>query len=354
LQSLSQDELTVKDAFNLLDEMPQELWEHEAAMAIRIEIINVLVEERDEQARRKKEGKESEEAAVAAAAALTNKVSKALRQVGEALGKAMGAVDKMFDEGPKVTGFPSCFKSAFYQVLPLCAAIKDLSPEVMEVLLKSETLQLRSENDAYSLICAWLSQSPHISKRDAVFKQFLPLFRFHHMSRDFIGAVVSACPYADAYNLLPYIVRRSHPRRKTLKDRSMGDLRYIFKSQLELADLFPLRSDPGKPRRVHKHIGLAWGFPVSVHVTYEVEGTMGLYVDVDFPFGHVVEVEEEDERYAGFVFSIKAGEETLDCQHSFNVGTSQHKDPLFTISLTHRLPSSFPLSTSHSRVPRFL
>lgn len=32
LQSLSEDDLTLEDSFSLLDEMPEELWEHEAAM----------------------------------------------------------------------------------------------------------------------------------------------------------------------------------------------------------------------------------------------------------------------------------------------------------------------------------
>lgn len=73
--------------------MPEELWEHEATMTIRIKIIKVLVKERDEQAKRSKEGEEDAEAA-AAAAALTDKVSRALQQAGEALlplGKALGS-----------------------------------------------------------------------------------------------------------------------------------------------------------------------------------------------------------------------------------------------------------------------
>ena len=95
LQSLSEEDMTLADALSLLDEMPEELWEHEAALTIRIKIINVLVKERDEQAKRSEEGEEDENAeAAAVAAALTDKVSKALRQAGEALGKALGSVDK--------------------------------------------------------------------------------------------------------------------------------------------------------------------------------------------------------------------------------------------------------------------
>ena len=78
LQSLSEEQLAVGDALSLLEEMPEELWEHEAAMALREKLIKVLME----------------------------------------------AVDE------------------------------ELSATVMEVLLGSETLQLRPENDAYYWLCA--------------------------------------------------------------------------------------------------------------------------------------------------------------------------------------------------------
>jgi hypothetical protein len=42
LQSLSEEELTLEDALSLLDEMPEEFWDHEAAMAIRSKIIEIL------------------------------------------------------------------------------------------------------------------------------------------------------------------------------------------------------------------------------------------------------------------------------------------------------------------------
>ena len=47
------------------------------------------------------------------------------------------------------------------------------------------------------------------------------------------------------------------------------------------------------------------------------EGAVGLYVYVDFPFGQVLGVEEDD-RYARFEFSIKAGGLTLTAKHFFD------------------------------------
>ena len=252
-------------------------------------------------------------------------MSKALRQAGEALGKALGSVDKIFEEGAFITGSPllrSHKRFAVYKLLSLPAAIKDLSAEVMEVLLASETLQLRSENNAYYLLCAWLSQSPQfwkISERQARSKQLLPLLRFHHMSRDFLGAVVSACPYANAPDLLRRIMRRSHAPRAVpfsqaeierygvkfgKRDRSLGDLSCHFYCKLEVADLLFAEESEVK-------LGLAVGFPIMVSVKHEVEGTMGLFVDAEMPSEEESDADGEDRRYAGFEFSIKAGGRTL-------------------------------------------
>jgi hypothetical protein len=116
---------------------------------------------------------------------------------------------------------------------------------VKKVLLGSETLQLQSENDTYYFLCAWLSQAQCISdetEHQTLFKHFLPQLRFHHMSHDFLGAVISDCPYASASGLFPYIMRCSHALRvaslaltkgKSVKsdsgNRSKGHPEYTFK-----------------------------------------------------------------------------------------------------------------------------
>jgi len=96
----------------------------------------------------------------------------------------------------------------------------------MKVLLGSETLHLRSENDVYYLLCAWLPPSQHLSdeqERCTLFVKLLPLLRFHHMSQDFLCSVVSACPYANATFLLPDIMRCSHARRTAPSSLSKED-----------------------------------------------------------------------------------------------------------------------------------
>jgi len=77
LQSLSEEELTLEGAFTLLDEMPEELWEHEEAMAIRSKIITVFKEEVDKLSAQFKKRRAEPKAAVALAVRM-NKVTKAL------------------------------------------------------------------------------------------------------------------------------------------------------------------------------------------------------------------------------------------------------------------------------------
>lgn len=167
LQSLSEDELTPEEACSLPNEIPQELWEHDAAMGIRSKIIKVLGEKISELAERSK-GAGFEAAELAAAAVMTSKVVKVLvdiidelgarrkqaltagnhkkqvlrhvlRQAGEALGKALGPVDRLFGEGLTKRGRPiPSGVGDFYRLLPLRADIKGFSASVMETLLGSE------------------------------------------------------------------------------------------------------------------------------------------------------------------------------------------------------------------------
>jgi len=248
-----------------------------------------------------------------------------LRQADEALCKALGPVSGLFEQGTAEGGHPLDRMDAFYTRLPLRADIKGLSAAVMEALLGSDKLQLRSENDAYYLLCAWLSQSERISdegSRRTFFKRVFPQLRFHHMTEDFFGAFLSACPYTrslDSDFLLDNLMSRSVARRtlplilpdsqrKTIKmgekDRSTHNLMCTFVSRFDLLDLLPLKKAPGQ--RVHKFIGLASGFPVAVSVQREGKGTMGLYVFLGMPRGKG-RAERAIEDHAGFLVRLEAG-----------------------------------------------
>lgn len=68
---------------------------------------------------------------------------------------------------------------------------------------------------------------------------------------------------------------------------------------------------PLEPKRLHKYLGLAWGFPVAVQVCHEEKGTVGVYVHVVLPRWQGFVVEDRIERCVGFKeISLKVGEQT--------------------------------------------
>jgi len=155
LQSLSEEELTLEDAFSLLDEMPEELWDHEAARAVMSKMIKVLLVGIERLSAQFKNAKADAEAAVAVAV-LRSKVimalvgiidrlgaggiqgetakkekKQALTMAEEALGKALGPIVGLFEQGMTSAGHPRHNTTAFYELLPLRADVK----KAMEVII---------------------------------------------------------------------------------------------------------------------------------------------------------------------------------------------------------------------------
>jgi hypothetical protein len=130
-----------------------------------------------------REGKEEEAEAVAAGV--------------ETLAKCLGPVAGMFEAGPGRGDLPLREEVL---ALPLC---------VLKRLLGSEALQLQSENEAFALPVAWVKQSPLCPEDDEqeVFEQLVPLLRYHHMTSDFLAAVVSDCVYLKSSDLLFPVLR---------------------------------------------------------------------------------------------------------------------------------------------------
>lgn len=82
---------------------------------------------------------------------------------------------------------------------------------IFKLLLSSDALQLTSENEAYTLLTAWLG--PLSSDQEEKFKELAPLLRYHHMSPDFLATIVSQCPYMKSSGLLHAVVRASSAQR---------------------------------------------------------------------------------------------------------------------------------------------
>jgi hypothetical protein len=157
LQSLTEEgDMTLEGALTLLNEMPEKLWELEAAMAVRSKIIKVLTTAVEEQVKQSKGDGVGAEGG-AAAAELASKLTKALvdvidelgprkmqgetaeeqknqalRLAGEALCMALGPVDGLFGEGTTSLGIPCVKAGDFYALLSFRADIKGLSAVVME------------------------------------------------------------------------------------------------------------------------------------------------------------------------------------------------------------------------------
>lgn len=163
-----ENNLALEDAFTLLEETPEELWEHEDAMAIRSKVITVFKEEIDNLSAQLKKRKADSEA-VAALAVRMSKLTKVLvviieelcprvrgmreptgeehgeqllQQAGTALCKALGKVEDFFKQGVTQKDHPHLSPSTFYTVLPLRTDVNGLSAAVMDVLLLSDALQL--------------------------------------------------------------------------------------------------------------------------------------------------------------------------------------------------------------------
>lgn len=109
LLSLSEDDLTLKDAFALLDDMPEELWEHEATVLIMSKVIKVLVVEMRAYVKTEWGMKKATKALISIIDKLTpggvhgltaeEKKKEVVQLAGEALCKALGRADEFLKEG---------------------------------------------------------------------------------------------------------------------------------------------------------------------------------------------------------------------------------------------------------------
>ena len=98
--------------------------------------------------------------------------------------------------------------SHFFARMPFHALALGLSLEAMDVLLQSEALMLRSENEAYYFLGAWLYQSCSVlEQRVSAFKGLVKHIRFNRLSTDFLANCVSYCPLATTSGLLPFMMR---------------------------------------------------------------------------------------------------------------------------------------------------
>lgn len=118
----------------------------------------------------------------------------------------LGLVASMFEEGI----------SLIDETVPLREEVKLLTPVVFNRLLTREGPEV-ARREAYSLLLAWLYQSPHVTcvnHRRALFKMLAPLLRYHHMTVDFVANIVSQCPLMQNSSLLPSVMYAAFSQRE--------------------------------------------------------------------------------------------------------------------------------------------
>jgi hypothetical protein len=159
----------------------------------------------------------------------------------------------------------------------------------LKLAIRSEHLQLASENDAYALANGWAaSRPPH--EEAAAFTELARCLRFHHMSLIFLASAVlwskrradcpflaQACSSALAYKSLagsvskvPHHHEPEHPFLSSKPSRVQDDkkARYTWEVPLRLTDCLPL----GLNEFLILRIGVAEGFEVCLNVRKDAGG----------------------------------------------------------------------------------
>jgi hypothetical protein len=152
----------------------------------------------------------------------------------------------------------------------LCCQVLPLG--VLELALKSEELQLASENDAYALVGGWVASGP-AAERECEFNLLVKCLRLHHMSPAFLTSVVSRsefrddCPYlseacANAF-MYQSIVSTLSSQKVSLSDeymasckprRSPAAVEYEFEAQVQLAECLTI--DEREPPSLDTRLGV--------------------------------------------------------------------------------------------------
>jgi hypothetical protein len=180
---------------------------------------------------------------------------------------------------------------------------QDLPMSVLELALRSEELQLASENDAYALVGGWVASRPE-EEQIRVFRRLVKCLRLHHMTPAFLTSVVcrseyrEGCPYlleacANAFmykSITGCLHRLGDSERSEYVDSGKADRaqhvsRYDFTVRLELAECLKINENANKV--VSMRLGIAEGFILKLEASKEMKAdggaSMGLYLYVIRP-----------------------------------------------------------------------
>jgi hypothetical protein len=223
---------------------------------------------------------------------------------------------------------------------------------VLKLALRSEHLQLLSENDAYALASGWVASRPTGQRTDA-FTELVRCLRFHHMSPVFLMTVVlrskrwADCPLlaqvcssamvyqslATSLSKVPHDHDAAHPFTSAKPSRVRDkDVTYSFEGEIPLAGCLPL----GLNERFYLRLGVAEGYEMFLNVK-RLSGpkkapSVALYVHLICPDSRAVEEEEIDTvglSGAMAAVRIEAADEAFSYTHLFEFGTSYGAEDFF-------------------------
>jgi hypothetical protein len=173
------------------------------------------------------------------------------------------------------------------QALPLKA---------LKLALRSEDLELLSENDAYALASGWADSRPK-GQRTEAFTELVRCLRFHHMSPSFLTTMVlwskrwADCPFlaqasssalayqslTTSFSKVPHRHAARHPYTSAKPSRAPDQhVPYSFEVEVPLADCLPL----GVNEKLGVRVGVAEGYVVQLIVKREVRGGRAATVSV--------------------------------------------------------------------------
>jgi hypothetical protein len=191
-----------------------------------------------------------------------------------------------------------------------------MSLGALKLALRSDRLQLLSENDAYALASAWLEHHEHlIEDEKETFKGLARCLRFHHMTPGFLMTAVlgslnrSGCPFvarlcrsAVAYQSVATSIRKVPndgnlpPAFNSVKRSRVRGKEVIYTLEVEVLLEDCLR--PAWNGEVTYSLGVVEGYLVSLNVEKEDQNdkapTVGLYAQLTWPENPFENDEETD------------------------------------------------------------
>jgi len=179
--------------------------------------------------------------------------------------------------------------NTFCICLPLKPYVLALSPEAMEALLGSESLQVTTENEVYTLLTCWLHQASHTGEHEYLrdlYGRLVEYVRLQHLSLEYVANVVTACSLAVDSGFLPSMLRSSllwRVKGADLVPHNRGHDRPVwnYTTTLALTDLLSFSEYQDETTRV---IGLIDGCPMRIAICRERTETFGIFVYAIMPY----------------------------------------------------------------------